>query len=72
MKKGETMFDYQSRLISIVNQMYKNDKKLEDVHVIEKMLRSITPNFAHVVTTIEELKDLEIMTIEELLRSLCP
>lgn len=72
MKKGETMFDYQSRLISIVNQMYKNDKKLEDVHVIEKMLRSITPNFEHVVTTIEELKDLEIMTIEELLRSLCP
>lgn len=70
MKEGETVSNYHSRLISIVNQMRRNDEQLEDVRVIEKMLRSLTPSFEHVLMAIEESKNLEIMTIEELLGSL--
>ncbi|KAJ0090368.1 hypothetical protein Patl1_14144 [Pistacia atlantica] len=58
MKEGEAVSDYHSRLISIVNQMKRNGEKLEDVR------------FEHVVAAIEESKDLEIMTTEELLGSL--
>ncbi|KAJ0018100.1 hypothetical protein Pint_12332 [Pistacia integerrima] len=70
MKEGEVVSDYHSRLINIVNQMKRNGEKLEDVRVIEKMLRSLTPSFEHVVAVTEESKDLEIMTTEELLGSL--
>ncbi|KAJ0048663.1 hypothetical protein Pint_16358 [Pistacia integerrima] len=58
MKEREVVSDYHSRLISIVNQMKRNGEKLEDVR------------FEHVVVAIEESKDLEIMTTEELLGSL--
>jgi hypothetical protein len=50
--------------------MKKNGKKLEDVCVMEKILRSLTLKFEHVVTAIEESKDLESISVEELLGSL--
>ncbi|XP_044480793.1 uncharacterized protein LOC123207452 [Mangifera indica] len=70
MTEGELVSDYYSRLITIVNQIKRNGEKLEDVHVMEKILRSFTHNFEHVVTAIEESKNLETMSTEELLGSL--
>ncbi|XP_052198348.1 uncharacterized protein LOC127805637 [Diospyros lotus] len=70
MTEGELVSDYYSRLIAIVNQMKRNGEKLEDVRVMEKILRSLTHNFEHVVTAIEESKNLETMSTEELLGSL--
>jgi hypothetical protein len=70
MNEGENVSDYYSRLLLIVNEMKRNDEKLEDVRVMEKILRSLTLKFEHVVTAIEESKDLETISAEELLGSL--
>jgi len=53
-----------------VNGLKRNNEKLDDIRVVEKVLRSISSKFEHVVVAIEKFKDLENLTIEELLGSL--
>ena len=43
---------------------------MEDIRVMEKLFRSLTSKFEYVVAEIEELKNLEEISIEEFLGSL--
>ena len=70
MKDGETIFDYFSQLLVIVNHLKSNGRRIEDVHVVEKILRSLANKFDHVMVVIEESKNLEILSIDELMGSL--
>jgi len=70
MKDGESVSDYFSWLLVIMNGLKRNNEKVDDIRVVEKVLQSLSSKFEHVVVAIEEFKDLENLTIEELLGSL--
>lgn len=70
MKNGELVADFLSRAMAIVSQMRSCGEQITDQTVVEKVLRSLTPKFDHVVAAIEESKDLSVFSFEELMGSL--
>ena len=71
MKVGESVSEYFGRTLSISNKMKENGEKNKgDVVVVEKILRSMTSKFDYVVCSIKESKDIDLLTIDELLSSL--
>ncbi|KAI9161083.1 hypothetical protein LWI28_014282 [Acer negundo] len=63
-KAGETVNEYFARTLTIANKMKANGENKGDVAIIEKILRSLTQKFDHVVCSIEESKDLDILFID--------
>lgn len=70
MEDNETMTEYFVKIQSFANQMKANGEKLDDLKIVEKVLRSLPSKFDHIVVAIEESKNLDEMTIEELQSSL--
>ncbi|XP_050379447.1 uncharacterized protein LOC126796753 [Argentina anserina] len=70
MKEGEKVDDYFARTLTVVNKMKAHDEKMEDLMIIEKILRSMTAKFDYVVCSIEESNNLTTMSIAELQSSL--
>ncbi|XP_028090687.1 uncharacterized protein LOC114290883 [Camellia sinensis] len=70
MKEEESVDGYFARTLTIANKMRIHGDNLENVAVIEKILRSMSPKFAYVVCSIEESKDIDVLSIDELQSSL--
>jgi hypothetical protein len=70
MKNNEKVSEYISRVILITNEVKACGETLSEQVIIEKILRSLTPQFDYIVVSIEHSKDLETMRMEELQSSL--
>ncbi|XP_068319497.1 uncharacterized protein [Pyrus communis] len=70
MKNGEIVNDYFGRTLAIANKMRTHGEKMDDVVIIEKILRSMISKFDYVVCSIEESNDLDTLSIDELQSSL--
>ncbi|XP_070662476.1 uncharacterized protein [Malus domestica] len=70
MKTGETVNNYFGRTLIIANKIRVHGERMEDVVIIEKILRSMTSKFDYVVCSIEESNDLDTLSIDELQSSL--
>jgi hypothetical protein len=70
MKDDETVDEYFGRTLTIVNKMTSHGERVEQVTVVEKILRSMTERFDYVVCSIEESNDVTSLSIDELQSSL--
>ncbi|KAG6499517.1 hypothetical protein ZIOFF_039306 [Zingiber officinale] len=66
MSSTETVEHYFSRLTDLVNKMRLYGDKIGDDAVVEKILRTIPLKYDHVVASIQESHDIELLTIAEL------
>lgn len=64
MKMGESVNEYFARTLALVNKLRVNKGMMDDIVVIEKILRSMTPKFDNVVCSIKESNYLDALTID--------
>ncbi|KAI4330950.1 hypothetical protein MLD38_029186 [Melastoma candidum] len=67
MKDAETVKDYFSRIVDIINQLKSCGDIVLGRKVVEKILISLPQKFEHVVTVIEEMKYIVEASIYELM-----
>lgn len=66
MNDQESIAEYFNRIQVLVNGMKSCKEELSDQQIVDKILRTMTPRFDHVAVEIEESKDLDLMSVEEL------
>ncbi|MBE2321338.1 retrotransposon gag domain-containing protein, partial [Solirubrobacter sp. CPCC 204708] len=70
MKSSESISEFYTRVMVVANQIRRNGEVLTNMRISEKILRSLDPKFDFIVVALEETKDLETLSVEELVGSL--
>jgi gag-polypeptide of LTR copia-type len=66
MNNTEGVSNYITRVQTVTNRLKRNEECLSEQRVVEMILRSLTDTFENVVCAIEESKDLEELTVDEI------
>ena len=69
-KEGETISEYFSRVMVVVNDMRNLGEEMSDSKVVEKILRTLVEKFTYVVCAIEESNDIKDLSVDGLQSSL--
>lgn len=64
MKNDKKIGEYNSRLLTLTNQMKRCGESISEVKIIEKISRTFHPLFYYIVVTNEETNDLDRIKIE--------
>ncbi|XP_050384597.1 retrovirus-related Pol polyprotein from transposon TNT 1-94 [Argentina anserina] len=70
LKVGESVTDYYSRVMSVANRMRTHGQQMDDATVVDKILQSLTEKFNYIACSIEESKNIDEMSVDELQSSL--
>ena len=70
MMENETISDFNSKLCDIANEAFAFEEKYSNIKLVRKTLRYLPEGFAYKVATIEEARDLNTMSLKELIGSL--
>ena len=70
MKDGESVKDYSSKVMEVVNQMKIYGDTILDQRIVQKVLVSLTKYLDTIVSIIEESRDLSSLSVTELFGSL--
>jgi hypothetical protein len=70
MKFNKGVTKYFSRVMIVANKMRAYGEEMEDVKIIEKILRTLTEKFNYIVCCIEESKDIDKLSVDDLQSSL--
>ncbi|GAU27067.1 hypothetical protein TSUD_314290 [Trifolium subterraneum] len=70
MKESESVNDYFAKTLAIANKMSAQGETLQEVAVVEKILRSLLAKFNYVVCSIKEANDINTLSIDGLQSSL--
>ncbi|XP_019438939.1 PREDICTED: uncharacterized protein LOC109344640 [Lupinus angustifolius] len=70
MDESETISEYMTKILSLTNQLRSCGEEIKEQTMVEKVFRTLTPKYDHIVVVIEEPKNLEDYKVEELQGSL--
>jgi len=70
MEETESIGDYFGRLQVLANLITSCGDTITNLTLVEKVLRTLNPRFDYIVVAIEESKDLESLSVDELQGSL--
>ncbi|XP_021621457.1 uncharacterized protein LOC110621483 [Manihot esculenta] len=70
MENGEFVDDFTGKISTVVNKLRALGEMVNETYVVKKMLRSVSPKYLQIASTIEEFRNLSIKTIEEVTNSL--
>ena len=65
MEETESVNDYAMRLTTLVGEIRALGAKLDETKIVEKFFSSVTDKFTYIIGTLEQLYDIDDMTITE-------